>query len=51
MKVVLLAGGVGGSKIADGIAAHLAGDLTVIVLCSPAIAATVNALTSDRVNA
>ena len=31
MRVVLLAGGVGGSKIADGLAAHLAADLTVIV--------------------
>ena len=31
MKVVLLAGGVGGSKIADGLAANVGADLTVIV--------------------
>jgi len=31
MKVVLLAGGVGGAKMADGLAAHLGPDLTVIV--------------------
>jgi LPPG:FO 2-phospho-L-lactate transferase len=31
MRVVLLAGGVGGSKIADGLASHVGGDLTVIV--------------------
>jgi LPPG:FO 2-phospho-L-lactate transferase len=31
MRVVLLAGGVGGSKIADGLARHLGADLTVIV--------------------
>jgi LPPG:FO 2-phospho-L-lactate transferase len=31
MRVVLLAGGVGGSKIADGLAKHVASDLTVIV--------------------
>jgi LPPG:FO 2-phospho-L-lactate transferase len=31
MRVVLLAGGVGGAKLADGLAAHLAADLTVVV--------------------
>jgi LPPG:FO 2-phospho-L-lactate transferase len=31
MRVVLLAGGVGGSKIADGLARHVGADLTVIV--------------------
>jgi LPPG:FO 2-phospho-L-lactate transferase len=31
MRVVLLAGGVGGSKIADGLANHVGSDLTVIV--------------------
>ena len=31
MRVVLLAGGVGGAKLADGLAAHLAEDLTVVV--------------------
>ena len=31
MRVVLLAGGVGGSKIADGLAKHVGSDLTVIV--------------------
>jgi LPPG:FO 2-phospho-L-lactate transferase len=31
MRVVLLAGGVGGSKIADGLAGHVGADLTVIV--------------------
>jgi LPPG:FO 2-phospho-L-lactate transferase len=31
MRVVLLAGGVGGSKIADGLARHLGAELTVIV--------------------
>jgi LPPG:FO 2-phospho-L-lactate transferase len=31
MRVVLLAGGVGGSKIADGLAAHIGADLTVVV--------------------
>jgi LPPG:FO 2-phospho-L-lactate transferase len=31
MKVVLLAGGVGGSKVADGMARHAGADLTVIV--------------------
>ena len=31
MRVVLLAGGVGGAKLAEGLAAHLGGDLTVVV--------------------
>jgi LPPG:FO 2-phospho-L-lactate transferase len=31
MRVVLLAGGVGGSKLADGLAHHVGADLTVIV--------------------
>jgi LPPG:FO 2-phospho-L-lactate transferase len=31
MRVVVLAGGVGGSKIADGLAKHVGSDLTVIV--------------------
>jgi LPPG:FO 2-phospho-L-lactate transferase len=31
MKVVLLAGGVGGAKMADGLAANLGADLTVVV--------------------
>jgi LPPG:FO 2-phospho-L-lactate transferase len=31
MRIVLLAGGVGGSKIADGLAKHVGSDLTVIV--------------------
>jgi LPPG:FO 2-phospho-L-lactate transferase len=31
MRAVLLAGGVGGSKVADGLAKHLGSDLTVIV--------------------
>src|SRR5437867_1077464 len=31
MRVVLLAGGVGGSKLADGMARHVGADLTVIV--------------------
>jgi len=31
MRVVELAGGVGGAKLAEGLAAHLGGDLTVIV--------------------
>ena len=31
MKVVELAGGVGGAKLAEGLAAHLGGDLTIIV--------------------
>ena len=31
MRVVLLAGGVGGSKLADGMAQHVGADLTVIV--------------------
>jgi LPPG:FO 2-phospho-L-lactate transferase len=31
MRVVLLAGGVGGSKVADGLANHLGQDLTIIV--------------------
>jgi LPPG:FO 2-phospho-L-lactate transferase len=31
MRVVLLAGGVGGSKLADGLARHVGADLTVIV--------------------
>ncbi len=31
MRVVELAGGVGGAKLAEGLAAHLGGDLTVVV--------------------
>ena len=31
MKVVALAGGVGGAKLAEGLAAHLGADLTVVV--------------------
>ena len=31
MKVVLLAGGVGGAKMAEGLAAHVGSDLTVVV--------------------
>ena len=31
MRVVLLAGGVGGAKLADGLARHIGSDLTVIV--------------------
>ena len=31
MKVVELAGGVGGAKLAEGLAAHLGSDLTVVV--------------------
>ncbi|HET7495094.1 MAG TPA: 2-phospho-L-lactate transferase [Candidatus Limnocylindrales bacterium] len=31
MTIVLLAGGVGGAKLAEGLAAHLAADLTVVV--------------------
>ena len=31
MTVVLLAGGVGGAKLAEGLAAHLGADLTVVV--------------------
>ena len=31
MRVVLLAGGVGGAKLAEGLAAHLGADLTVVV--------------------
>ena len=31
MRVVELAGGVGGAKLAEGLAAHLGADLTVVV--------------------